>query len=69
MESKFFCLQVQFYVTTFTPGLCNGNYQLVFALDPAGVIGEVNETNNVVTFPIALTQQVSHDKLFIYLLE
>lgn len=39
------------------PGTCNGNYWIVYEVDPNDVIREEDETNNYTAIPITLTQQ------------
>lgn len=39
------------------PGTCNGNYWIVYEVDPHGAILEEDETNNYTAIPFTLTQQ------------
>ncbi len=39
------------------PGTCNGNYWIVYEVDPHDAILEENETNNYTAIPYTLTQQ------------
>lgn len=41
------------------PGTCNGNYYIVFEVDPRNNFLEENEGNNYTAVPVTLTQQVS----------
>lgn len=42
---------------TIPPGVCNGNYYLVVAVDPENHFIETNEDNNIMAVPITLTKQ------------
>lgn len=39
------------------PGICDGNYELVVEVDPYNNFQEIDETNNVISVPVTLTQQ------------
>ncbi len=41
------------------PGTCNGDYWIVYEVDPYDVVLEENETNNYTAIPFTLTQQAS----------
>ena len=41
------------------PGTCNGNYWIVYEIDPHNNFLEMDENNNYTLMPFTLTQQVT----------